>query len=183
MVEDEIMLLTAILESKIKLPKPYINTEGQERVAIIDISIAAALFSENYKLHWDAWRNDIESHEIKRTYDEFTRELTGAQVTALEACVRRRFGILSGPMRSGKRRTALAWICERRTPTLVIVKTKLQLHHWQEDALALTNAGPDAVGGVVDRAYATNLKVYHELVAGSRPGSCWGSPTPRAVPA
>lgn len=85
----------------------------------------------------------------------FTGDLTGAEVTALEHVCGRRFGVLQGPVKCGKRRVALAWICERRTPALVLVKTRMQLHQWKEDALALTTAGADEVGIVGDRLCQT----------------------------
>lgn len=60
----------------------------------------------------------------------FANHLKPFQKPAVEAILRKDFGVLSAPPGSGKTVIALYTIAERQQPTLVIVHTKELLHQW-----------------------------------------------------
>jgi len=73
----------------------------------------------------------IDSTQTSREVDfTFRGRLYGYQTEALQALLPYRFGILKGAHGVGKKVTSLKMICERQVPTLVVVKTRVQLYQW-----------------------------------------------------
>jgi superfamily II DNA or RNA helicase len=64
----------------------------------------------------------------------FKASLRPYQEAAVEAICRRSFGVLEAGTGSGKTVMALAAICRRKQPTIVIVHTKELLYQWRERA-------------------------------------------------
>jgi len=72
----------------------------------------------------------------RRRLDEvdfsFTAVLRPYQVTGVEAVCSRSFGVLEAGTGSGKTIMALAAICRRKQPAIVVVHTKELLYQWQD---------------------------------------------------
>ena len=103
----------------------------------------------------------MDSHDLSYTIDDQTRRLpeisckfTGKlypfQQTAIDAILKKRFGILDSPTGSGKTVMALYLIAERGQPTLVICHSKELMYQWRDRAVEFLGLPQDEIGLIGD---------------------------------
>ncbi len=76
----------------------------------------------------------------------FSGELRPYQEQAVQAVVRRSFGVLEAGTGSGKTVMALAVVAARRQPTIILVHSKELLHQWRERIRTFLGLEPGLVG-------------------------------------
>jgi superfamily II DNA or RNA helicase len=76
----------------------------------------------------------------------FTGKLKDFQQTAVDAVLRRDFGVLSSPTGSGKTCMGLAMIAERKQRALIVVHTRELLNQWIEHVKAFLGIPASEVG-------------------------------------
>lgn len=103
-----------------------------------DLIIAKGFLSELLRV-LNAHRVEFEledlTHRLPEATFDFRGSLYGYQDEAMKEISKRRFGVLVGPIGSGKKVMVLKLISMRKTPALVIVRTKRQLYQWKEAAI------------------------------------------------
>jgi len=77
----------------------------------------------------------------------FHGQLRDFQRNPVEACLSKRFALLSAPTGSGKTAMALYMIAQRRQPALVVVHTKELLSQWQERIKSFLGMDAGIIGG------------------------------------
>jgi superfamily II DNA or RNA helicase len=77
---------------------------------------------------------------------DFQGELRDYQYRAVDAVLRKDFGVLQAPTGSGKTTMALAVIAARRQPTLIIVHTKELAEQWRDRAVQFLGLDPAEIG-------------------------------------
>jgi len=120
----------------------------------------------------------LQAHRRKGEYDDHTKrpgmvyfEFKGGlypyQNEVVEVVHGRRFGIICGPIGSGKKVVALHLAVDRQVPVMVIVKTKSQAYQWQEMAgrfLGLSQADIGLIGdGRQDRGRPVTIAISRAL--------------------
>jgi hypothetical protein len=85
-------------------------------------------------------------------------ELFGQQVSALREMAPRRFGILAGPV-AETRPVAVAWIGERRTRALVVVRQLADMHQWAAAIRDGLDVNPSDIGIVGEGKTETSRPV------------------------
>ncbi len=95
-----------------------------------------------------------EIEDRRRTLPEVAFEFKGTlrpyQQTAVEAVMKRDFGVLSSATGSGKTTMALSVIAKRKQPTLVIVHNKELMHQWRDRAFQFLGLSDTDIGLVGD---------------------------------
>ena len=111
--------------------------------------ISMGFLSELIKiLHMD--RQDFEVLDFTQKVPEidfdFYGKLYGYQEAALEDLKNKQFGVLVGPVGSGKKVLALKLSAIRKVPVLTIVRTKRQLYQWKEVVSRFLSFKGDDIG-------------------------------------
>ena len=86
-------------------------------------------------------RRRLEEHDF-----QFLAELRPYQQQAVESICSRSFGVLEAGTGSGKTIMALAAVCRRRQPTIVIVHTKELLYQWRDRIEEFMNIEAGLIG-------------------------------------
>ena len=86
-------------------------------------------------------------HVLDEIFFKFTGKLRPYQDQALQALLKKDFGVLEALMGSGKTVIALAVIAARRQPTLILVHTKLLLDQWCERIKTFLSVDAGRIGG------------------------------------
>jgi len=99
-------------------------------------------------------RVEFEIEDLTQSPDEVSFTFQGApygyQVEAWQELNKHRFGVLVGPLGSGKKVLALNLVARRKVPALVIVKTKRELYQWKEIAMRFLGLEAPDVGLIGD---------------------------------
>ena len=81
---------------------------------------------------------------------QFNGQLRPFQIEAVEAILRRDFGVLSAPTGSGKTVCGLWLIAHRKQPALVITHTKELMYQWRARACQFLDIQPNEIGLIGD---------------------------------